>query len=107
MYKRQLTKGSVEQLRSIPGIGPKMAARLVLELKEKAVSLNGTNVALSQEGDSPSYEDALSALINLGYKEQEARRTLNRVLHDTSAIASSSPLTVSELIKRALQILVN
>ena len=102
-----LTKGSVEQLRSIPGIGPKMAARLVLELKEKAASLSGTNAALSQYGDSPSYEDALSALINLGYKEQEARRTLNRVLHDASPTASMSSFGVEELIKRALQILVN
>jgi Holliday junction DNA helicase RuvA len=102
-----LTKGSAEQLRSIPGIGPKMAARLVLELKEKAASLGGTNAALSQEGDNPLYEDALSALINLGYKEQEARRTLNRVLHDASPTASPSSFGVEELIKHALQILVN
>ena len=102
-----LQKGSVEQLRAVPGIGPKMAARLILELKEKATVLNGVTATPSKEEEGPLYEDALSALTNLGYKEQEARRTLNRILHESSGTASAPSFGVEELIKRALQNLVS
>ncbi len=96
-----IRKGAIEQLRAIPGIGPKMAGRLVLELKEKAISLDvATTQKVESVGDAV-YEDALSALINLGYPERETRRALDRILNEANAPAYE----VEILIKQALRVL--
>jgi Holliday junction DNA helicase RuvA len=96
-----IRKGAIEQLRAIPGIGPKMAGRLVLELKEKAISLDvATTHQVESVGDAV-YEDALSALINLGYPERETRRAMDRILNEANAPAYE----VETLIKQALRVL--
>ncbi len=59
---------NVEALSKIPGIGKKTAGRIILELKQKLPSLG--------EPVDAVFEDALSALVNLGYKKQEARLAL-------------------------------
>ncbi|MEK7702516.1 MAG: Holliday junction branch migration protein RuvA [Nitrospirota bacterium] len=97
-----LRKGSVESLRKIPGIGPKMAGRLVLELKDKVVSLEtGPEVLISAPSDSNA-DDALSALMNLGYAQRDAKRILDQVLKEDSEGAAS--LSIEDMIKRALRL---
>jgi Holliday junction DNA helicase RuvA len=73
--------GDVEKLESVPGIGRKTAGRIVLELKEKVTILHPV---LAQAGTSPTgadaaFDDALSALTNLGYRVQDAKDALKRV----------------------------
>jgi Holliday junction DNA helicase RuvA len=69
------------KLCTIPGIGKKTAARLLLELKDKTKLLPAA-VVPPDHGAAPSdhREDALSALINLGYKKQQAEDALLAVL---------------------------
>lgn len=98
-----LCQGDVTRLIAIPGIGKKSAERLVLELQDKATRLALTGSIQTTEKtasvDKNSHEDALSALVNLGYKEPLARKALRSL-----KIASGSPL--EEILKAALKILV-
>jgi Holliday junction DNA helicase RuvA len=100
---RQAIAGSdVKRLATLPGIGKKSAERLVLELKEKINKLDlsgdaldrGQNIAIASAPDQS--EDALSALLNLGYKEAQARKTLAAIV-----IAPETPL--EEILKSALK----
>jgi Holliday junction DNA helicase RuvA len=100
---RQAISGSdVKRLATLPGIGKKSAERLVLELKEKVDKLGLSGDALDRGQDriiapAPDQsEDALSALLNLGYKEAQARKALA-----TIAIAPETPL--EEILKSALK----
>ena len=73
---------NVEKLTTVPGIGNKSASRLVLELKDKVGKLHPGHLS---EYDSPgqgqdvTFDDALSALVNLGYRPQDAKDALKQV----------------------------
>ena len=98
-----LCQGDIVRLTAIPGIGKKSAERLVLELQDKATrfAIEGTvsEDAGNLRSDESSHQDALSALVNLGYKETLARKALKSL-----KIAPASPL--EEILKAALKILV-
>lgn len=69
-----LAKGEVARLTKIHGVGKKTAERLVLELKDK-VKLLGTELTPAEAGKRPTTpvaSDLVSALVNLGYKPQQA-----------------------------------
>jgi holliday junction DNA helicase RuvA len=72
-----MTRGDAARMQSIPGVGKKTAERIALEVKEKAMKLLGETVPLPALAVPPDetqvYEDALSALINLGYSAKAAR----------------------------------
>jgi len=101
--KGALWEGNVKRLSSIPGIGKKTAERLILELKEKAGKLDlSTSPPSGTESPSTAAEaldDTLSALVNLGYKENQARKVL-----EAMEISNDTPL--EEILKGALKVLV-
>jgi Holliday junction DNA helicase RuvA len=96
-----IQSGDVEKLESVPGIGKKSAGRLVLELKEKVAKLHpaltSQDIHLSKAGDA-TFDDALSALTNLGYRAVDAKEALK-------AVQRSRPgtLTLQELIRESLK----
>lgn len=98
-----LCQGDVPRLTAIPGIGKKSAERLVLELQDKAAAFAVAGTIKPLDSDTPAGEDcqqdALSALVNLGYKESLAKKALKSL-----KIAAGSPL--EEVLKAALKILV-
>lgn len=96
---RAISESNLITLNAIPGIGRKTAERLILELKEKISSLRGPDV--SAEGIDNNYEDALSALVNLGYKRSLAEMALKQFRIDSGLNSKS----VEEMIKEALKIL--
>jgi Holliday junction DNA helicase RuvA len=64
-----------------PGVGPKLAIRLVTELREKAgVMPGGAAAPLPVVAAKGNTADALSALLNLGYRRAEAEAALGRVI---------------------------
>jgi Holliday junction DNA helicase RuvA len=66
-----------------PGVGARLAARLLTELKDKAGAMPsspGTIVALQPSQAGGIAGDALSALVNLGYRRPEAQATVARVI---------------------------
>jgi holliday junction DNA helicase RuvA len=72
-----MTRGDAARMQSIPGVGKKTAERIALELKEKALKLSGEVAPLSAfavpHDENELYEDALSALVNLGYSAKAAK----------------------------------
>lgn len=74
--------GDTEKLGTVSGIGKKSAARIALELKDKVTRLHPDGEAGDIENGpvgNPLYEDALSALVNLGYRLQDVKDTLKRI----------------------------
>ncbi len=59
-----------------PGVGPKLAARILNELKDKVADVTlGPGAAVREEGTALS--DAVSALVNLGYNSSQALAAIN------------------------------
>lgn len=63
-------------LTRVPGIGKKTAERMVLELRDK---LDAFTAPAAATAVSPVEEDVLSALVNLGFKREDAERVVARV----------------------------
>jgi Holliday junction DNA helicase RuvA len=69
-----LADGDVARLVSVPGVGKKTAERLVVELKSKVEDLAAEGRV--EAGSTPIDEDAVTALVGLGYKQGEARKAV-------------------------------
>ena len=82
-----------------PGVGPKVAQRLVLELKDKGPALSGDasgTIGLQQELGAgvanSAVQDAVSALTNLGYSSQQASVAVSAAMQNASEDAESGTL---------------
>jgi Holliday junction DNA helicase RuvA len=97
-FKKRIIAEDVKSLTVIPGIGPKTAKRIILELKEKFVD---EDVDISNlfgfEKTSDEIKDAVQALLSLGYKRGQINEALKKV-KDTDELEGS----VEVLIKKAL-----
>ncbi len=93
--------GDIDKLATVPGIGKKSAGRIALELKDKVGKIQSgfvqANVSDTTALDGP-FEDALSALINLGYRPNDAKEALKRVTKGLS-----SPIALKNLIREGLK----
>lgn len=91
------------RLTSIPGVGRKTAERIVIELRDKIAEFDGGGrAAAGTAAQAPSdavFDDALSALINLGYQRNAAEKALQQ------ASKEGAEMTVQKLLRRSLQIL--
>ena len=88
-----IATGSVDLLTIIPGIGKKVADRLVLELKDK-IAAGWVTTPAAQLAEANT--DVLAALTSLGYSVAEATRAV-------ATLPPSSDLTLEERLKLALQ----
>ncbi len=97
---------NLARLTSIPGVGRKTAERLVVELRDKITDFAAGAASESREaadgGGIPSdavFDDALSALINLGYQRNAAEKALKQAAQD------GTEMSVQKLLRRSLQLL--
>lgn len=88
-----IATGSVDLLTVVPGIGKKVADRLILELKDK-IAAGWVTTPAAQLAEANT--DVLAALTSLGYSVAEATRAV-------ATLPSSSDLTLEERLKLALQ----
>ena len=102
--KRAIAEGDIKRLSGLPGIGKKTAERLVLELKDKVgpideLPASSDTTAVAGPTRNTLINDVISALVNLGYKENTARKVLE-------SMELAPGLTMEEALKGALKILV-
>lgn len=96
-----IDSNDIGKLSTIPGIGRKTAERLILEMRNKIEGLS-LEFALTK-GSVPQnglFDDALSALVNLGYKKSQAEQTLKKVCEKEEIEHS-----IEGLIKKSLNML--
>jgi len=92
-------EGDAAALVRLPGIGKKTAERLIIELRDRLESGQGGTGITAGAAAAPAaanpVEDAVSALVGLGYKPQEASRMVRAI--------DAQELTSGEIIRLALQ----
>jgi Holliday junction DNA helicase RuvA len=100
-FQRSVLQEDLDALTTISGVGKKTAQRLVVELKEKLGKVDlGEKRDVKEEETAyvPAKEEAVMALVSLGYTKMDAKKTLERVAKGIEEV-----LPVEELIKRALK----
>jgi len=98
-----IAQGDALRLQAIPGVGKKTAERIVLELKDRASKALGETdmpqVPAPQGGERLMMDDALSALVNLGYSVKSAKTAIER------AKSRLNEMTLEGLIRETLRML--
>ncbi len=99
-FRRRVQEGDEDALTAIPGVGPKMARRILTELRDKfgaeVPAWEGLPAAAAGPGDAVTR--AVQSLVALGYKHHEARRAVQSALKRVDAQAP-----VEDLIRAALR----
>lgn len=96
-FRQAVEAEDLSVITHIPGIGKKTAGRLILELKGKLP-------AGAASGRDSVFDDALSALVNLGYRRQDVQETLDRLskegIRDIERLVRESLLHLSKRDKK-------
>ena len=92
-----IVKGDVPLIQKIKGIGPKSAQRIILELQDK-LKKEGLESLITLPQINTTKDEALSALVMLGFAKNVAEKAIDIVLK-----RSNENLTVEQLIKNALK----
>ena len=98
---RSISSSDLNRLLSIPGVGRKMAERMILDLREKVQKLE-SRISISPPGHLPRDEmadDIISALVNLGYKKGQAESAVEDILQQRPEIK------LEEALKESLKVL--
>ncbi len=94
-----IVREDVKTIQQVKGIGAKTAQRIILELKDKFRKVLGSDVlAGAPDTYNTSRDEALSALVTLGFARNVAEKTLDIIIK-----REGTGLTVEELIKFALK----
>jgi Holliday junction DNA helicase RuvA len=93
-----ISRGEVERLVRIPGVGKKTAERMVLELRDKLPSASAEEAEPAVAALSPIDQDVLSALLNLGCGRPQAEAAVRK------AKADGAPADFETLFRRALEL---
>ncbi|MBQ3324799.1 MAG: Holliday junction branch migration protein RuvA [Muribaculaceae bacterium] len=93
-----IASGNVSQLKSVKGIGGKTAQRILVDLKDK-IKVASDTLLDSDSTPSAVFDEALAALVMLGFTQQMSQKALKKLLKDNPDI------TVEEAIKKALKMM--
>ena len=94
---RALKESDQVRLVAIPGVGKKLAERMIVELKDKLIAFSSDSASSKPAyGDSQLMQDAVSALVNLGYRKAEAENNVRTGLKRGQA-------SLEEVLKETLR----
>ena len=98
--KKAIVDGSLHVLTGISGIGRKTAERMIVELREEVVleERRAPQTSMGSKVLDTLVEDSLRALVELGYRRQNAKEAIQKVL-----ATSGSGLSVPDLIRESLK----
>jgi Holliday junction DNA helicase RuvA len=94
--EKAIIGSDVHLLKSVKGIGLKTAERIIVDLKDKVGKQVGTGEIFAI-ADNTKREEALSALVMLGFARSAVSKVLDRIVRE------EKNLTVEDMIKRALK----
>mgnify|MGYP001238123239 FL=1 len=94
-FIQSVVNEDVDALMHLPGIGKKTAERLVVEMKDKISDISDDQNHFDQLPKNSAVSEAVNALVNLGYKNKDAKNILDKI--------DSDNLSVEELIRKALK----
>jgi Holliday junction DNA helicase RuvA len=95
--KTSILSGNVAALQNIKGIGAKSAQRIIVDLRDKVGKVGESDDLFDQEGNTVR-EEALSALVALGFPRKTVEKSLSKAMKE-------GDFTVEELVKRALKLM--
>jgi Holliday junction DNA helicase RuvA len=100
-FSQAVVTGNDMVLTKIPGVGKKTAQRVILELKEKielSKKISDKDFPVKGAAEQEKFKEATLALISLGYKQQDANRSVEMVAQKFSA-----DIPLQEIIRLALK----
>ncbi len=89
---------NVAAFKTVKGIGPKTAKRLILDLKDKLLKDGGDTALVAAGVDNTLRNEALSALVSLGFNKIQSQKVLSKILKEQPQVK-----TVEELIRLSLR----
>lgn len=93
-----IASGNVAVLKSVKGIGGKTAQRILVDLKDK-IKVAGDTLLDNNSAPSAVYDEALAALVMLGFTQQMSQKALKKLLN------AEPDITVEAAIKKALKMM--
>lgn len=93
-----IATGNVNSLKMVKGIGAKTAQRIIVDLKDKIKTDSSTLLSMTP-ANNEVYEEALAALIMLGFTQTMSQKVLAKLL------AANNQITVEDAIKQALKMM--
>lgn len=94
--RNAIVESNVILLKSIKGIGAKTAQRIIIDLRDKLGKLDGSDEIFVSQSNTIR-EEALSALVTLGFAKKDVEKAIDKVLKE------KSDCTVEELVKLSLK----
>ncbi len=93
-----IASGNSDMLKTVKGIGLKTAQRVIVDLKDK-IKVSGIEQVDMFASGHPSGEEAVAALVMLGFTQQASQKVVAKILKD------KADSTVEQIIKTALKML--
>ena len=98
-FSQAVVGNNVAMFKSVKGVGGKTAQRIIVDLKDKIKPTGNTLLQEKGQADGEVYDEALAALVMLGFSQQASNKVLK------SLFAKNPTLSVEGAIKQALKMM--